>query len=159
MKFRIFLFAILLLITNLAASQTLEITGKIKNFTDATRKSYVLSEPQFLALPQTTIRTATTWTPVADFSGVKMAELMKLSGAYGTIAEVYALDDFIVQIPIEEFEKYGVILARKMDGALLKLSNFGPYFVIYPRDLHLEKMKTIVAESKFAWNVYKIVIR
>lgn len=142
-----------------AWAEPLEISGKINRFTDDSHKIYRIVDQDFLALPQTTIRTATNWTLVADFTGVKVTDLLELVGAYGTVLEFRTLDDFMVRIPVQEFSKYGVILARKMNGELLKLSNFGPYFVIYPRDLYEDELKTVIAESKFAWHVNRIIVK
>ncbi len=160
MFFRIFIFAFLLVSTSMVQAEVvLEITGKISRFNNQSHSTYSLSDADFLALPQTTIRTATNWTPLATFTGVKLTDLIKLVGAYGAVLEFRTLDNYMVRVPIEEFSKYGVILARTMNGELLTLSNFGPYFVIYPRDAFRDELKTVIAESKFAWQVNKIIVR
>lgn len=159
MIFRIFVFCLFSFSFSIVRAELLEITGKITHFTNKSTNVYSLSDADFLALPQMTIRTATNWTPVSDFTGVKLTDLMKLTGASGTTLELHTLDDYMVRIPISDFYKYGVILARKMNGELLNLSNFGPYFVIYPRDLFQKELKTVTAESKFAWHVNKIIVR
>lgn len=134
----------------------LEIAGNIKTFSDPARRLHQLTPAQFRALPQSSITTATSWTPVATFSGVKMEDLMQATGAQGTYAEVSALDDYSVRIPVADFRKYGVIIARYMNGQPLPRNGFGPYFIIYPKDKYPKELSTPTAEAKFIWQVNRI---
>ena len=68
---------------------TLEVVGNIRNFSDPARRLFQLTPTQFHALPQYSITTATSWTPVVTFSGVKMEDLMQAAGAQGSYAMVY----------------------------------------------------------------------
>lgn len=154
-----FLFALTVLVSEAVTTASITIGGKITKVTDKKTATYHLSEAAFLAMPQTTIRTATTWTPVTDFTGVNMVDLMKLVGATGKIAEFHTLDNYITRVPVTDFAKYGVILARKMNHVPLKTSNFGPYFLIYPRDAHAKELKTPTGDSKFPWQVNRIIFR
>jgi hypothetical protein len=135
---------------------TLEVRGNIKNFTDPARRLYQLTPAQFQALPQSSITTATSWTPVATFSGVKMEDLIQATGAQGSYAQVYALDDYSVRIPVADFRKYGVIIARYMNGQPLPRNGFGPYFIIYPKDKYPKELSTPTAAAKFVWQVNRI---
>lgn len=63
-----------------------------------------------------------------------MTDLMEVIGAQGSIAEFYTFDDYIFPIPMKDFTKYDVILACKISNKFLKITNFCPYFIIYPRD-------------------------
>lgn len=136
----------------------LEIGGNIAVLPNAA-KVYKLSAGQFQTLPQSSITTATTWTPVSKFTGVKMEEIMRVTGAKGDFAQVYALDDYSVRIPIADFKLYGVVLASSMNGKPLDPSKFGPYFLIYPKDKHPKELNTPTAEAKFVWQVSRIVFQ
>lgn len=136
----------------------LEIGGNISASTAAGKK-FTLSQDQFQAMPQSSITTATTWTPVSKFTGVKMEEIMRVAGAKGEYAQVYALDDYSVRIPVADFKRYGVVLARSMNGKPLEANKFGPYFLIYPKDKHPKELSTPTAEAKFVWQVSRIVFQ
>lgn len=141
-----------------SGSPVLEIGGNIAALPNAS-KVYTLSADQFLAMPQSSITTATTWTPVSKFTGVKMEEIMRVTGAKGEYAQVYALDDYSVRIPVADFKRYGVVLARTMNGKPLEASKFGPYFLIYPKDKHPKELNTPTSEAKFVWQVSRIVFQ
>jgi len=135
---------------------TLEVSGNIKTFTSPTKRVFVLTPARFQALPQSSITTATSWTPVATFSGVTMEDLIKATGAQGDYVQVHALDDYSVRIPVTDFRKYGVIIARYMNGKALPCNSFGPYFIIYPKDKYPTELSTPTAEAKFVWQVNRI---
>ncbi|NHZ99073.1 molybdopterin-dependent oxidoreductase [Massilia sp. CCM 8734] len=141
-----------------SGSPVLEIRGNIAAQPNSL-KVYTLSANQLLAMPQSSITTATTWTPVSKFTGVKMEEIMRLTGAKGEYAHVYALDDYSVRIPVADFKRYGVVLAHSMNGRPLESNRFGPYFLIYPKDKHSKELNTPTSEAKFVWQVNRIVFQ
>jgi hypothetical protein len=150
--------AAMLVCANATAEQavTLEVIGNIKTFTDPAKRLYVMTPAHFQALPHSSITTATSWTPVATFSGVRMDDLIKAMGAQGNYVEIHALDDYSVRIPVSDFRKYGVIIARYMNGQPLPRNGFGPYFIIYPKDKYPRELSTPTAEAKFVWQVNRI---
>ena len=141
-----------------SGSPVLEISGNITALTKAS-KVYTLSAEQFEAMPQSSITTATTWTPVSKFTGVKMEEILRVTGAKGEFAQVYALDDYSVRIPVADFKRYGLVLARSMNGKPLEASKFGPYFLVYPKDKYPKELNTPTSEAKFVWQVSRIVFQ
>ena len=79
------------------------------------------------AMPFTTIETMTPWTDgVARFEGPLARDLMTLVGARGSRLLATALNDYTVEIPMEDFENYPVILAMKMNGEVLRTRTKGP---------------------------------
>ncbi len=85
------------------------------------------------------LRTSTYWTagtPV--FSGVLGRTLLRAVGARGTRAECRALNDYVVTIPLADFEQYDVVLALKMNGRYMRIRDKGPIWVVYPWDGHSE---------------------
>lgn len=142
-----------------AAPPILEISGNISRFNDGAGKVYRINGDQWNALPQSSIRTATTWTPRATFTGVKMTTLLALVGAKGGTVEFQALDDYISRIPTSDFARFHVILAGSMDGKLLQTSDFGPYFLVYPRDDFPALLRSAGADAKFVWQVTRINVK
>lgn len=81
------------------------------------------------------IDTTTPWNEgVVHFEGVPIAQLLELTGVSGTTVTVTALNDYSVDIPTEDFEKFTVILASKRNGEYMPVDDQGPFFVIYPFD-------------------------
>ena len=143
----------------IAAPPILEISGKIDKFTDKGKGTYNISEREFLALKQSSIITSTTWTRVTKFSGVKIEDLLRVVGSTGETVEFTALDGYKVSISIAEIKKYGIILARNMDDKPLEIKNWGPYWVMYPRDAYPKELGSSLAESRFIWQVKRINVK
>ncbi len=87
------------------------------------------------ALGPTEIRTTTTWTDgVQVFEGVLARKVFERVGAQGTTVMATALNDYTAPIPMEDFQNYDVLLAMKMNGEEMKVSDKGPIWIVYPRD-------------------------
>jgi hypothetical protein len=105
------------------------------------------------------IDTTTPWHQgTVRFEGVPLARLMQIVGAEGDRVSVVALNDYSSEIPMEDFAKYGVILALKRDGEYMPVRDKGPLFVIYPYDSSPE-LKHQKFYSRSVWQVAKIVVR
>jgi len=135
----------------------LTITGKIgtTNKDDAAQFDRAMLE----ALGMVTVETTTPWYngPV-KFEGVSLDKLMKQVGATGERVSVVALNDYSSEIPIEDFSKYGVILALKRNGEYMPVRDKGPLFIIYPFDSNPE-LKSQTFYGRSVWQVAKIVVK
>ena len=82
-----------------------------------------------------TLRTATVWTDgVKTFEGPLMRDVLAAAGARGSEVKATALNDYVIDIPIADFERYDVLLALRMDGHELQPRDKGPLWIVYPRD-------------------------
>ncbi|AVJ19756.1 molybdopterin-dependent oxidoreductase [Serratia rhizosphaerae] len=142
-----------------ALSFTLEVSGNISHFTDTANKRYVFSDQDLFAMPVNSISTSTSWTPRRKFDGVAVADILKKVGAKGQTLSMHALNDYYIDIPLSDVEKYNIILAYKMDGEMLKIRNFGPLFLVYPRDESGPELNSPLYNSRFIWQVNRIVIK
>jgi hypothetical protein len=89
----------------------------------------------FAEIGITEITTTTPWTDGSRvFSGVLARALFERVGAEGTVVLASALNDYTVEVPMEDFIKYDVLLATKMDGTEMLVSDKGPIWIVYPRD-------------------------
>ena len=115
--------------------------------------------PMLEALGMQQVETTTPWHPgTVRFEGVSLARLMQVVGAEGDRVSVVALNDYSSEIPMEDFARYGTILALKRDGAYMPVRDKGPLFVIYPYDSTPElKHQKFYARS--VWQVAKIIVR
>ena len=77
---------------------------------------------------------------------------MKHVGAKGQRVVAIALNDYSTEIPIEDFAKYGAILALKRDGEYMPVKDKGPLFIIYPYDSKPE-LKADQYYARSAWQV------
>lgn len=135
----------------------LTVTGKIgvTNADGAARFDMAM----LAALPGRTTETETPWTKgVTRFEGPLGSALLEAVAATGTTLHVVALNDYAVDVPVEDLRKWPVILAIRKDGREIAVRDKGPIFVIYPFDqdasLYNEK---IFARS--AWQVKSIEVR
>jgi hypothetical protein len=142
-----------------AAELTLDVKGKIRHTTDAAHTEFHFTESDLLALPAHSITTSTTWTPKSTFTGPSLADVLKTVGAWGSELEIHTLDDYTCTVPVADAERYGVIIAYSMNGKRLKVSDFGPLFLIYPRDAYPAELQGAVGDAKFAWQIKSIVVK
>lgn len=134
----------------------LTISGRIDNTNAAGTAQF--DREMLEALGMETVKTATPWYdgPVV-FEGVRLDKLMKLVGASGKTIKAVALNDYTNTIPIEDFSKFGVLLALKRDGTYMTVRDKGPLFIIYPYDSDPQlQSQTYYARS--AWQLAKLIV-
>ena len=69
-----------------------------------------------------------------------------------------ALNDYSVEIPIEDFAKYHAILALKRDGEYMSVRDKGPLFIVYPYDNDPE-LRSQKFYSRSAWQVNRLIVK
>ena len=111
------------------------------------------------AMPATTIETQTPWTDgVTRFEGPLARDLLKRVGARGSRVLATAINDYAVEIPIEDFETYPVILAMKMNGEVLHTRNKGPLWIIYPWSDRPE-LRSELVYGRSIWQVKELAVK
>jgi hypothetical protein len=111
------------------------------------------------ALPQHETRTSTPWTDgVSTFEGPLLCDLLDKVGAEGTLLRAKAVNDYEVDIPIEDCRRYPVIVALKRDGQPLSRRDMGPLWIVYPRDDHPElQLETI--NARWIWQLIALEVK
>ena len=110
------------------------------------------------ALPSRATETETPWTKgKVAFRGPLGSALLDQIGATGTTLKITALNDYAVEVPIEDFRKWPVILATRRDGKPMPVRDKGPIFVIYPFDLDHSLYNELIF-SRSAWQVKSIEV-
>ncbi|MEK2605593.1 molybdopterin-dependent oxidoreductase [Burkholderia arboris] len=142
-----------------ASSFTFTVDGKIGKSNQQGKMTYIFSEQELMALPQHTIVTSTSWTPKAAFTGPLLSDVLKTVGAHGTQIEFRCIDEYTFTIPVSDADRYGVILARTMNGKVLGNDNYGPLWIMYPRDEYPDELKTPLGEAKFAWQIIGLTVK
>jgi hypothetical protein len=121
---------------------------------------FAFTENEFMRLPQSVIVTGTTWTPKSRWEGPRADTVMAYVGAStGTALRITAVDDYNVTIPWGDMARWGIVLAHSRDGHRLQRSQWGPLFVIYPRDDSPRELGTPMTEAKFIWQVNRIDVQ
>ena len=135
----------------------LTISGAIRNTNgDGVAK---LDREMLLSLGEHELTTTTSWTDgEKTFRGVLASDVMELVGAYGTTIDATALNDYVVEIPVSDFEEFGVLFALWMDDQQLTRRNKGPIWPVYPRDDFPELMNRS-SDKKWIWQVVTMEIR
>lgn len=142
-----------------AQGLSLEVCGNLSRYTDAGARVYHLTKRELWMLPQYTVITATSWTPRSAFVGPHVEDILRFVGARGTEVEFHSLNNYSHTIPIAEVARYGVILAHSRNGRRLSDSDFGPLFVVYPRDQYPKELGTPMSEAKYVWQVTGMCVR
>lgn len=137
-------------------SVVLKINGKIG--TKNTADGAVFDDALLDALPQKSFVTETPWTKgLVKFTGPLLSDVLKAVKASGTNIKAIALNDYKVNIPVEDARKYGVILAREIDGKKIGVRDKGPLFVMYPFE-QFPELKTSIYYSRCIWQLQSISI-
>ena len=140
-----------------AARPVLTVAGKIKVFNDGDLAR--LDRPMLEALGMSSIVTQTPWyeQPVR-FEGVPMAKLMEELGAFGTTVQAVALNEYTTELPVEDFSRFGTLLAFKRDGNYMPVSDNGPFFIVYPYDSNPD-LRAQRYYGRSAWQVTRLIVK
>ncbi|EPJ46262.1 MAG: hypothetical protein OFPI_34490 [Osedax symbiont Rs2] len=134
----------------------LTVSGNITHTNSGATAEFDLSMLQ--AMPQTTIVTKTPWTEgLNHFTGPKIEDLIQLLAGKGEFIEATALNGYKITIPMQDVNKYSIILALQHNGEVLSVRRRGPSWVIYPwSDMNLTRNHKFYTRS--IWQVKSINI-
>lgn len=126
-------------------------------------KTIAIPEAELLAQPLKIVNTHTAWTKGQhEFKGILLSDVLAKAGidvssAGGMKLRALALNDYVVNIPLEDATKYKVLVAAYMDGKRLTVRDKGPYWLVYPRDEFTE-LKDARFDHRWAWQLKEISI-
>ena len=80
------------------------------------------------------------------------------AGAHGTTLRLRALNDYRVDVPFDDAQRYDLIVARLLDGQPMPVRDKGPLFAVYPFDAQPE-LRNAVYYSRSAWQLSSIEVR
>jgi hypothetical protein len=134
----------------------LTVSGRIEH---ANRGGATAFDMAMLArLPQAAITTHTPWFSQArKFSGPLLREVIAAAGGQGRQLRALALNDYRVDIPVDDAQRYDVVLATALDDKPMSVREKGPLFIIYPFDDHAE-LRNALYYSRCAWQLKAIEI-
>jgi len=92
------------------------------------------------------------------FEGVRLSALLDAVGADGTILTASGLDGYSVDIPIGDATRFDVFLALKWNGAVMKVRNKGPAWIVYPIS-HFPEVNTEIFSARSVWQLKTLTVR
>jgi hypothetical protein len=111
----------------------LSIGGRIGNTNQGERAG--LDMAMLEALAQHHITTKTPWFKQArKFTGPLLRDVLNLVGASGATLRIAALNDYRIDVPIDDTRRFDVVLAHRIDDRPITVREKGPLFMIYPFD-------------------------
>ena len=136
----------------------LTVSGTLANANDNGSASFDLALLQ--TLPQHSFSTKTPWyAQPRKFTGVALRDLLAAVGAPpGATIKAIALNDYRVDIPVEDVQRHGAMLAYLLDDKPMSVREKGPLVVIYPFDDKPE-LRSAVHYSRAIWQLRSIELR
>lgn len=149
------LFTIVFAWTANASSQ--EITLEWATADGQLLQSDTLDMAAFEALPQTTVQTETPWTSgVQTFTGVLLSALAERGGRPVREARLVALNDYSATVPAADWKAYGIVIASRHNGALMRIREKGPFWAIYPIQ-DFSKLDQQIYHARMVWQIKSIL--
>lgn len=134
-----------------SAAVVLTVKGKGVNVNDAGAAQFDMAMLE--RMPQRSTTTKTPWYEgPKKFTGPLLRDVLAAAGAKGTTLRAVALNDYKVDIPFDDAQKFDVVMARLLDDKPMPVREKGPLFIIYPFD---EKPELRVPQyfSRCAWQL------
>jgi len=109
-------------------------------------------------LPQTSFSTRTPWySQPRKFTGPLLRDVLAAAGSHGTQLRALALNDYRVDIPADDAQRFDLLLARLLDDRPMPVRDKGPLFMIYPFDQHVA-LRNALYFSRCAWQLKAIEV-
>ena len=139
------------------AAVVLTVSGRITQHNAP--QQYRWSMAMLEALPQHSFTTMTPWAQQPlQFSGPLLRDVLQTVGAQGQRLVARALNDYSVQIPVQDPLAYDMVVATRMNGQPMSVRQRGPLFVVYPFDSKPElKSSTYIERS--IWQLRAIEVQ
>lgn len=111
----------------------LSLSGRVGQPNQGTQAVFDLA--MLSALVQRRFSVKTPWDPrPVSFEGPLLREVLKAAEARGSRLTLVAVNDYKVEVPMDDLEHWDVVLALKMNGQAIPTRTKGPLFVVYPFD-------------------------
>jgi hypothetical protein len=159
-KFMFGILAVLCLGASPSAAETpalLTISGAIG--AGAQDGTLVLDRAAIEAMPMTLVETETPWTQgKVKFEGIPLKSLLDTAAAKGTVIHAIALNDYAVDVPVEDAANPKVIVAYRMNGETMRVRDKGPLWLVYPLSDD-PALRNEATYSKMIWQIKALEIR
>ncbi len=114
---------------------------------------------QLKELPSSSFETETIWTEGAQtFQGVSLKDLMDTLDVSEGMIEATAINDYAVEIPMEDAVSDGPIIAYANNAKEMSRRGKGPLWIVYPYDSDV-KYQTETIYSRSIWQLNRLAIK
>jgi hypothetical protein len=137
----------------------LDVDGNIGYQAASPHNERIFTREELLAMPVHAIQSSTSWTGSELWEGPLLTDVLKKTGIRGSTIRVFAYDDYSEEIPLAFITKYEPILAYRENGHELTLKDFGPLFIIFPRDRYRKELSTISNTRRFVFQIRRIEVK
>lgn len=92
------------------------------------------------------------------YRGVLMRDLLALwqPDPQANMMKLTALNDYVIEIPLEEFSTYPILFAMQADGEIMDITYRGPAMLVYPVDQY--EFDSRVNQRKWIWQIKSIEV-
>ena len=134
-----------------AGKVVLTVNGKVTKTNAPAKAEFDMA--MLAVLPQHSFTTLTPWyKEPRKFTGPLLRDVLAAAGASGKVIKAVALNDYKAELPVEDTQKYDVVLARLMDDKPMLVRDKGPLFIIYPFDTD-ETLRSERYFNRSAWQL------
>lgn len=137
----------------------LTVVGAVKNTNTATETGF--DRAMLQSFPQISHIVTTPWTEGETvFTGPLLIDVLRHLGLDDSrVISATALNNYEIEIPVEDARKYPVILALTQNGNELRVRDKGPVWVIYPWTAEYPELKSETYHSRSIWQLQHIGIK
>lgn len=90
----------------------------------------------------------------ATFTGPLVATLLDVADVDGTMMETVALNDYAVDVPVEDARTLPLLLATRVDGEPMSVADYGPTRFVYPTEGY--DLDRTVYDARWIWQLARI---
>jgi len=94
---------------------------------------------------------------VYEFEGPLLVDVLKAAGAAGETVTMQALDGYAIEVPLQELEDAGAVLALKRDGEAFGIGGFGPTQIVFPRADRADLSE--MPDDNWIWSIFHISVK
>ncbi len=118
-----------------------------------------LSDAELMAVPRAVVNTENEFVDaMTAFEGPLGRDVLALVGEGGSTVVLTAVNDYAVEVPIEDFVNYDVLFAMSANGERFSRRDKGPIWVVYPMSDHAE-LQDPVYNARLIWQLVKVEIK
>lgn len=134
----------------------LSLTGRVRQTNSGSGVAFDMAMLE--RLPQHSFSTRTPWyAQPRKFTGPLLREVLAAAGSHGQQLRAQALNDYRVDIPVDDTLRHDVLLARLLDDKPMPVRDKGPLLIIYPFDQE-PQLRSALYYSRCAWQLKAIEV-
>lgn len=142
-----------------AGEVVLTLTGKIDNPNVGETLQFDMETLEKLGVVEYEVDDKQAEGRTAVFRGVLLEQILAVANvdAEATTLNSIALNDYAVQVPIQDAESFPVMIATAVDGERMTIERYGPVRIIYP--YHAYELDETVYDPRWIWQLATLEVQ